>query len=99
MPAYVFVNVKITDPARYPSYIQVAPDSIHRYGGRYLARGGAAVQLEGEWEPQRVVVLEFESLERAKAWWASEEYREAKALRQATSITQMIAVEGLPTPL
>jgi uncharacterized protein (DUF1330 family) len=99
MPAYVFVNVEIIDPARYPSYIQVAPDSIHRYGGRYLARGGRTEKLEGEWEPKRVVVLEFESLERAKEWWASEEYREPKALRNATARTQMIAVEGLASPL
>ena len=99
MPAYVFVNVEIRDPGRYPDYIQVAPDSIRQYGGRYLARGGRAETLEGEWQPSRVVLLEFPSLERAREWWASEEYRDPKALRQATAHTQMIAVEGLATPL
>ncbi len=99
MPAYVFVNVEVTDPANYPAYIRVAPDSIHRYGGRYLARGGRAETLEGDLQPARVVVLEFPSLERARQWWASEEYRGPKAMRQAAARTQMIVVEGLEAPL
>ena len=98
MPAYVFVNVDVHDPTHYPEYIRIAPDSIRLYGGRYLARGGQTAQLEGEWQPKRVVILEFESLERAKQWWASEEYRQPKAMRQAAATTQMIAVEGLATP-
>ena len=98
MPAYVFVNVEVHDHSQYPDYIRVAPDSIHQYGGRYLARGGRAETLEGEWQPARVVILEFPTLERAKEWWASEEYREPRALRQAMARTQMIAVEGLAAP-
>lgn len=95
MSAYVFVNIEVTDPKRYPDYIHVAPDSIARYGGRYLARGGKAERLEGVWDPKRVVILEFESAERAKAWWGSSEYAAPKALRQQTAHTNMILVEGL----
>jgi uncharacterized protein (DUF1330 family) len=95
MAAYVLVNVEVTDPARYPDYIKVAPDSIARFGGRYLARGGRSERLEGEWEPKRVVVLEFPTYEQARAWWDSDEYRAPKALRQATARTNMILVEGM----
>jgi len=95
MAAYIFVNVDVHDHASYPAYIAVAPDSIAKFGGRYLARGGRKEKLEGEWEPARVVVLEFPTFEQARAWWDSEEYREPKALRQRAARTNMILVEGV----
>ncbi|MFN8059114.1 MAG: DUF1330 domain-containing protein [Vicinamibacterales bacterium] len=98
MPAYVVVNVDVTDKERYARYIELAPPTIGKFGGKYIARGGRAETLEGEWTPKRFVVLEFESLERAKAWWASEEYAAPKALRQSASTTNMIVVEGLTEP-
>lgn len=58
------------------------PETIERFGGKFLARGGRAERLEGNGDPARIVVLEFESVERAKAVWDSEEYREAKATRR-----------------
>jgi uncharacterized protein (DUF1330 family) len=96
MPAYIIVNVEVTDPVRYAEYIKQAPISIAQYGGTYLARGGRAEKLEGEWEPKRFVVLQFPSYERAKEWWGCDDYRGPKALRQSTSVTNMILVEGLP---
>jgi uncharacterized protein (DUF1330 family) len=93
MAAYVIVDIEVTDPETYQKYIEVAPATIEAYGGRYIVRGGAAEKLEGDWDPRRVVVLEFESLERAKAWWASDEYAEPKKLRQSASNANMIVVE------
>lgn len=95
MPAFVVVNVDVKDPARYERYKQLAQDSIPVYGGRYLARGGTVEILEGAWSPKRLVILEFPSVERAKAWWASTEYADGKALRQATAHTDMVLIEGL----
>jgi uncharacterized protein (DUF1330 family) len=95
MPAYVIVNIEITDPARYAEYVKAVPATIARHGGRYLVRGGNAERLEGSWDPKRVVVLEFESFERAKEWWASEEYRAPKALRQSAATANVILVDGL----
>lgn len=95
MAAYLIVNIEITDPERYAEYVRAVPASIARFGGKYLVRGGTAERLEGSFEPKRVVVLQFDSVQQAKAWWASEEYREPKALRQRSAITQMILVEGL----
>ena len=95
MSAYVVVEVEVLDPEQYETYQQLAPPSIAQYGGRYVARGGEVATLEGDWSPKRLVILEFPSVEQAKAWWHSAEYAEAKALRQATARTQMIVVAGL----
>jgi uncharacterized protein (DUF1330 family) len=94
MAAYIIVDVEITDRARYEEYMKGVPPTIARYGGRFLVRGGRAENLEGTWQPKRVVVLEFDSVARAKEWWASEDYLAPKRLRQSASITNMIVVEG-----
>lgn len=94
MKAYVIVDVNITDPARYEEYKKFTPGSLVPYDGKFLVRGGAAETLEGTWKPGRIVVLEFPSLAKAKAWWSSPEYTPAKAIRQAASETQMLVVEG-----
>jgi uncharacterized protein (DUF1330 family) len=94
MKAYVIVDVAITDPVRYEDYKKLTPGSLVPFGGKFIVRGGQSETLEGSWKPGRIVVLEFPSLEKAKAWWSSEEYRPAKALRQSASVTQMIVVEG-----
>jgi len=95
MPAYIVVQVEVHDAQRYENYKAMVPPSFAVYGGKFLVRGGKVETLEGDWEPKRFVMVEFPSVEKAKAWWASEEYAEAKALRQATAKTQMIVVEGL----
>ena len=73
----------------------MVPPSLAAYGGRFLVRGGKVETLEGNWAPRRFVIVKFPSLEKAKAWWNSAEYADAKALRQATAKTQMIMVEGV----
>lgn len=95
MAAYVVVEVEVQDKDRYETYKQMVPPSLAAYGGRFLVRGGEVETLEGEWRPKRLVILEFPSAERARAWWSSEEYAEAKALRQATAHTRMILVAGV----
>lgn len=95
MPSYVVVEVEVLDAQRYELYKQMVPPSLAAYGGRFIVRGGAVETLEGTWSPKRLVILEFPNAERAKAWWESTEYAEAKALRQASARTQMIVVEGV----
>lgn len=94
MAAYIIVQVNVNDPGRYENYKTMVPPTLEPYGGRFLVRGGKVENLEGDWNPARLVVIEFDSLERAKAWWGSDEYAEAKALRQATADTEMIVVQG-----
>jgi len=95
MAAYLIVNIDVKDPEKYAEYVKVVPATIAAYGGKYVVRGGTAEKLEGDWEPRRVVVLEFESMERAKQWWDSDEYRAPKALRRSASVGNIILVEGL----
>ena len=95
MKAYVLAEIEVEDPERYEKYKALAPPVIAAHGGRYLARGGRTELLEGDRAPKRTVILEFPSLEQAKAWWSSIDYAEAKALRQASARTHMLIVEGL----
>jgi uncharacterized protein (DUF1330 family) len=95
MSAYVVVDVDVGDAEVYERYKGLAPPAIAAHGGRYLARGGKTAVLEGDWAPKRAVILEFPSFEQAKAWWASAEYAEGKALRQSCARTNMIVLEGL----
>ncbi len=94
MPAYFIVDVEVTDPTGFEEYRKLVPGTVQKYGGRFLVRGGAVETLEGDWQPKRVVVLEFPSLEQAKRWYNSEDYRDPKALRFKTAKTKLILVEG-----
>ncbi len=94
MPAYIIVEVTVHNPTEYEDYKKLTPGSLKNYQGKFIVRGGKSETLEGEWNPQRIVVLEFPSLELANAWWASEEYAPAKALRQRTAYSRMILVQG-----
>ncbi|MDX1529079.1 MAG: DUF1330 domain-containing protein [Gammaproteobacteria bacterium] len=94
MAAYIIVQVNVNDSKRYEDYKKMVPSTLEPYGGRFLVRGGKVQNLEGSWDPARMVIIEFDSVERAKAWWGSNEYAEAKVLRQATADTEMIVVEG-----
>jgi uncharacterized protein (DUF1330 family) len=95
MPAYVIAQLTITDPEGFETYRNMVPATIAKYGGKFVVRGGNVETLEGHWDTQRLVIIEFENAERAKQWWASEDYREAKQLRQRTAKTQLIIVEGV----
>ncbi len=94
MSAYVIADVNIIDPKAYEEYKKTVPPTIAAYGGRFVARGGKTETLEGDWKPNRLVILEFESVERAREWWKSEEYRAPKALRQSVSRGSLILVAG-----
>ena len=95
MPAYVILNIHVNDPDLFEEYKQLAPATIAAYGGRYLARGGKAEVLEGDWTPARVVILEFDSRDTAKAWINSPEYRAARLMRQQAATSHTILVEGI----
>lgn len=94
MPAYIIMDVEVTDPVGYEEYKKLGPAATAAYGGKFLVRGGPVELLEGDWMPKRLIVVEFASAEQARAWWSSPEYGPAKKLRQATAVTQMLLVEG-----
>ena len=94
MTAYVIAEVEVTNPEGYKPYTQLVPASIALYGGRFLARGGAAEELEGDWPKLRRVIIEFPSMEAARAWWDSPEYARPKEMRRANSKGRLILLEG-----
>ncbi len=95
MPAYVIVEVYIHDHREYEEYKKLTPAAIAAFDGKFLVRGGHIMSVEGDWNPERVVVLEFPNVEKANEWWHSPLYTEAKLIRQRTARTKMIIVEGL----
>jgi uncharacterized protein (DUF1330 family) len=95
MSAYVIVEIDIVDPTGYEKYKNLAGATVEKYGGKYIVRGGAVETLEGDWAPKRIVVLEFESVQRAKEWLNCEEYREPRKMRHRTAKTKMIVVESV----
>lgn len=95
MPAYIIVETDIHDPEQYELYKQAAPGAVAAGGGRFIGRGGELAVLEGDWQPKRLVLLEFPDLDSAKRFYESPEYQEAKRLREGAAHLNMVAVEGL----
>ena len=95
MSAYIIAEVEVIDPEKFEEYRKLVPPTLEAFGGRYIVRGGATAGLEGGWQPKRLVVIEFDDADRAKAWHGSEIYAPAKALREASTNTRMIVVEGV----
>jgi uncharacterized protein (DUF1330 family) len=94
MAAYLIVQVDVTDPEAYAEYRKQVPATLAAYDGKFLVRGGAMRRLEGDWPYERVVVIEFPSVERALAWYDSPEYRAPKAMRHGASRANIVVVEG-----
>jgi uncharacterized protein (DUF1330 family) len=95
MSAYTIVDLTVTDLPTMEEYRKLVPATLAKYGGRFLVRGGAHQTVEGDWKPNRIVVLEFPSMEQAKRWYDSEEYREPKAMRLRAGRANVIMVEGV----
>ena len=94
-PAYLIVEMNITDPERYKGYMAAAPAAVKAAGGEYLVRGGRHETLEGDWQPHRVAMLRFPSFEQAKAFYDAQLYRAAREKRAgATGYFNMVLVEG-----
>ena len=95
MAAYIIVDITIHDTEAYEGYKKLTPASLVAYEGKFIVRGGKTETLEGDWQPERFVILEFPTADKARQWWASEEYAPAKKIRQANATTKMILVEGI----
>lgn len=93
--AYIIANVEVTNPTQYEEYKKWSTAAMQAHGAEVCVRGGQVQVLEGDWAPQRLVVLKFPSVEAAKRFDASPEYGKARAARQGAAIMRMIVVEGL----
>jgi uncharacterized protein (DUF1330 family) len=94
--AYLIVQSQITDPEKFKGYMAAAPAAAKAFGAEYLVRGGRMAVLEGNWNPPRLTVLRYPSLEAAQKMYDSTEYVAARALRAgATALFDMVVVEGV----
>ena len=93
--AYMIARVSVTDWNKYNQYMKVTPGIIAKYGGKFIVRGGQTVTLEGPTEKWRIVVVEFPDLEKAKEFYYSQDYADAKTMREGAALGQFVAVEGV----
>ena len=94
MAAYLIADVEVLDQEAYAAYGAQVPSTLEAYGGRFLVRGGASETLEGDWQPHRTVVLEFQDMAALKRWYDSEEYVAIKGIRLRAASASVMAVEG-----
>jgi len=94
MTAYVIVDIEVADPEGYEEYKKLSPPAVAAYGGKFIARGGRTEVFEGDWKPNRLVILQFENVEKAKAWLDSPEYSTARSLRHRYARSNMVVIEG-----
>jgi uncharacterized protein (DUF1330 family) len=94
MKGYVIANIDVRDSEGYAEYKRLSPQVLREFGARYLVLGGRNRVPEGNWEPHRLVVIEFDSYEQALAWYDSPQYQPALEVRKRTATTQLILVEG-----
>jgi uncharacterized protein (DUF1330 family) len=92
--AYLVADVEVFDPVAYEEYKQQLPATLEPFGARYAVRGGATEVLEGEWNPKRLVIIEFPDMARLKGWYNSPAYRPLIALRQRSARARLLAIEG-----
>ena len=95
MAVYMIADIEVTDPEAMEEYRRLVPPLVAKFGGKYLVRGGAFEVIEGSWTPARLTMLEFESMERAKAFFDSEEYAPVKQIRLKATNSNVVFVEGV----
>ena len=92
---YALIDVEVTDQAAFAEFRERAPSVVEAHGGKFLVRGGATEVVQGDWTPHRVIVIEFDSVERAKSWWNSPAHTELRAMADRCSRTTTTIVEGV----
>ena len=95
MAGYMIGNITVTDPDTFAEYGKQVPETVAAFGGTYVVRGGAAEKIEGDYNPVRIVVLQFESVEKAREWYNSEMYAPLKEMRMRASTGDLYFVEGV----
>jgi uncharacterized protein (DUF1330 family) len=94
MPAYVIADIEVQDPDTYREYAMLVQATLDPFGGHFLVRGGPCETLEGGWQPERIVVIEFPSAEQARGWYTSPDYAKALAVRRRSATGSLILAEG-----
>jgi uncharacterized protein (DUF1330 family) len=96
-PAYLVVEVDVKDPAAFQKYAAAIPKTLAPFGGRFVVRGGKTQILEGE-PTKRIVMIAFDSMEKARGWWESPDYEAIRPIRHSSAVARLYFVEGVPPP-
>ena len=94
MPVYLIIDVAIKDQDVYGEFVAGVPAVVEKYGGRYLARSGEIAVMVGDWQPERIVLIQFESIDQVQEFFASPEYLALVPLREKSATSRAIIVEG-----
>ena len=94
MPVYLILDIAVVDQDVYEEYVARVPAVVEQYGGRYLARSGEVSTMVGDWRPERIVLIEFETIDQVQEFFASKEYLALVPLREQSAATRAIIVEG-----
>ncbi len=95
MPAYVILDLKVFDNEKLLKYIKVAPEIIKKHEGKIIVRGGEFKTVEGNWNPEKIVMIEFPNYKTANDWWNSDEYQKATELRKKGAHTNLLIIDGV----
>jgi len=95
MSAYIIANVRVTDPMRYEQYKKLSTLAMQAHGAEVCVRGGEVNVLEGDWQPDRMIVLKFPTVAKARAFYDSPEYAKAREARTGAATMRMVVVEGM----
>lgn len=98
MPVYMIIEVEVKNKELYSKYVERVPEVIDKYGGRYLVRGGKVTPLSGNWHPERMVLIAFETIEQLRKCFKSTEYLELAPLREQSTSSRSIVVDGYLPP-
>lgn len=96
MPVYLMIEIAVRDRELYQEYVAKVPAIIEQYGGKYLVRGGRVIPLMGGWNPERVILIEFDRIEKVQSCYQSKEYLEIAPLREHSTTARSIIIEGYP---
>jgi uncharacterized protein (DUF1330 family) len=95
MSGYIIANVQVTNPVQYEEYKKWSSAAMQAHKAEVCVRGGQVQVLEGDWSPERIVILKFPTFEAAKAFYDTPEYLKAREARAGAAIMRMVVVEGL----
>ena len=95
MSVYMIIEIKVKDAGMYAEYVENVRAIVEKHGGRYLVRGGAVTPLSGDWNPERMIVIEFETVEQVRRCFGSPEYLELAPVRERSAASRAIVVDGV----
>lgn len=98
MPVYMIIDITVLKPEIYDKYIEKVKPIIESHGGRYLARGGKITSSSGDWKPERIIIIEFDDMRLLQDCFKSNEYKEIASLRESSTLSRSIIVEGIQSP-